>query len=55
MHYMLLDGPSKLEAERLLLRPYKLGDGEWLNLIFQENESHLATVPLARELTGACV
>ena len=42
MHYRLLDVPSKLETERLLLRPYKLGDGEWLNLIFQENESHLA-------------
>ena len=42
MHYMLLDVPSKLETERLLLRPYKPGDGQWLNLIFQENEAHLA-------------
>ncbi len=41
MHYMLLDVPSKLETERLLLRPYKPGDGQWLHVIFQENESHL--------------
>jgi len=41
MHYMLLDVPSKLETERLLLRPYKPGDGQWLHVIFQENEAHL--------------
>ena len=41
MHYILLDVPSKLETERLLLRPYKPGDGQWLHVIFQENESHL--------------
>ena len=41
MHYMLMDVPSKLETERLLLRPYKPGDGQWLHVIFQENESHL--------------
>ena len=42
MHYMLLDVPSKLETERLLLRPYKPGDGRWLHVVFQENEVHLA-------------
>jgi len=42
VHYMLLDVPSKLETERLLLRPYKPGDGRWLHAIFQENKSHLA-------------
>ncbi len=42
MHYMLLDVPSKLETERLLLRPYKPGDGRWLHVVFQENEVHLS-------------
>ena len=41
MHYMLLDIPSKLETERLLLRPYIPGDGQWLHTVFQKNASHL--------------
>jgi len=41
MHYLLLDVPSNLETERLLLRPYKPGDGQWLYKIFQENITHL--------------
>ena len=42
MHYMLLDVPSKLETERLHLRPYKPGDGDWLHTTFRENNVHLA-------------
>jgi len=41
MHYMLLEVPSKLETERLLLRPYRPGDGQWLCTILQENIAHL--------------
>lgn len=41
MRYLLLDIPSVLETERLLLRPYKPGDGQWLYKIFQENITHL--------------
>ena len=37
MHYMLLDIPSKLETERLLLRPYEPGNGQWLHTMFREN------------------
>ena len=38
---MLLDIPSELETERLLLRPYIPGDGQWLHTVFQKNASHL--------------
>ncbi len=41
MQYMLLDVPSELETTRLLLRPYKPGDGQWLHGVFLENEAHL--------------
>ena len=41
MAHLPLDVPTELETERLLLRPYKPGDGQWLHVIFQENESHL--------------
>ena len=42
MHYMLLDVPIELETERLLLRPYIPGDGQWLHAIFRENKVHLS-------------
>ncbi len=42
MHYILLDVPSNLDTDRLLLRPYKPGDGRCLHVMFQENEDHLA-------------
>lgn len=41
MDYMLLDVPSKLETERLILKPYKRGDGQWLHAIFKDNICHL--------------
>ena len=40
--HMLLDVPSRLETERLILRPYKPGDGQWLSAVFQENATHLS-------------
>ena len=42
MHYRLLDVPLEIETERLHLRPYKSGDGDWLHTIFRENNDHLA-------------
>ena len=42
MHPMLLDIPPILETQRLSLRPYRSGDGQWLHKIFQENKVHLA-------------
>ena len=41
MHFMQPAVPSEMETERLLLRPYKPGDGQWLHTIFRENISHL--------------
>ena len=41
MHHLLLDVPSQLETERLFMRPYRPGDGQWLCTIFQENIAHL--------------
>ena len=42
MGYMLLDVPLGLETKRLLLRPYKQGDGQWLHAIIRENRVHLS-------------
>lgn len=38
---MQLVVPSEMETERLLLRPYRPGDGQWRHTIFRENISHL--------------
>ena len=42
MHKMLLDIPSRFEAERLYLRPYQAGDGPWYFAMSQRNRPHLA-------------
>ena len=42
MDHMLMDVPLELETKRLLLRPYKPGDGHWLHAIFRENRVHLS-------------
>jgi RimJ/RimL family protein N-acetyltransferase len=39
---MLLDLPTELRSERLLLKPYRSGDGAWLHTIHQTNRAHLA-------------
>ncbi len=36
--YMLLNVPTRLETERLILQPYKPGDGQWLHAILRENK-----------------
>jgi RimJ/RimL family protein N-acetyltransferase len=41
MHKLLLDLPSRLETERLLLRPYAPGDGPWYYTMSQRNKAHL--------------
>ena len=40
--HMLLDVPSRLETERLILKPYKPGDGQWLYAMYRENSVHLS-------------
>ncbi len=40
--HLLLNAPSRLETERLILQPYKPGDGQWLCAIFQRNATHLS-------------
>lgn len=42
MHKMLLDIPTRIETERLYLRPYKAGDGPMYYAVSQRNRSHLA-------------
>ncbi len=42
MHKMLLDIPARIETERLYLRPYQAGDGQWYYATSQKNRSHLA-------------
>ncbi len=39
---MLLEIPTELESERLLLRPYQSGDGAWLHTLLQRDRSYLA-------------
>ena len=41
MRHMDLDIPIRMESERLLLRPYEPGDGNWLCTVFQANAEHL--------------
>lgn len=41
MHKMLLDLPSQVETERLILRPYRAGDGAAYYKLAQNNKSHL--------------
>ena len=41
MHKMLLDLPIRIETQRLYLRPYKPGDGDWFFLMCQRNRAHL--------------
>jgi RimJ/RimL family protein N-acetyltransferase len=42
MNKFLIDFPEKIETERLLLRPYKAGDGPLLFAAGQKNREHLA-------------
>lgn len=42
MHKLLLDIPTRTEAERLYLRCYQAGDGPWYYAMSQKNKPHLA-------------
>ncbi|HSD85114.1 MAG TPA: GNAT family protein [Anaerolineae bacterium] len=42
MHKLLLDIPTCVETERLLLRCYQAGDGGWYYAMSQRNKPHLA-------------
>jgi len=42
MHRMLLDLPASLETDRLLLRPYAAGDGDWYCAASLRNREHLS-------------
>lgn len=41
MDKLLLDIPSRIEAERLLIRAYEPGDGSWYYEAAQRNRAHL--------------
>jgi aminoglycoside 6'-N-acetyltransferase len=41
MHRLLLDIPTRIETERLFLRPYQAGDGRWYYPMSQKNRPHL--------------
>ena len=43
MHKMLLEIPTRIETERLYLRPYQAGDGAMLYAIGKRNREHLPT------------
>jgi ribosomal-protein-alanine N-acetyltransferase len=42
VHKMLLEVPERIEAERVYMRPYTAGDGQWYYAMSQKNRSHLA-------------
>jgi ribosomal-protein-serine acetyltransferase len=42
MHRLLLDIPTCIETERLLLRCYRAGDGQWYYAMSRRNQPHLA-------------
>jgi len=41
MHKLLLDIPTRFESERLVLRCYQSGDGQWFYSMSQKNRDHL--------------
>jgi ribosomal-protein-serine acetyltransferase len=41
MHKLLLDIPTRFESERLVLRCYQLGDGQWFFSMSRKNRDHL--------------
>ena len=42
MHKMLLEIPERIEAQRIYLRRYRAGDGQWYYAVSQRNRAHLA-------------
>ena len=42
MHKMLLEIPTRIEAERLYLRCYEAGDGRWYYAMSQKNRLYRA-------------
>lgn len=42
MHRMLLEIPTRIEAERIYLRCYEAGDGQWYYAMSQRNRAHLS-------------
>ena len=42
MDKMSLEIPTRIETERLFLRPYQAGDGAWYCAMSQKNKAHLA-------------
>jgi aminoglycoside 6'-N-acetyltransferase len=42
MDKMLLKLPTRIEAERIYLRPYEAGDGAWYYAMSRKNRAHLA-------------
>ena len=42
MDKMLLEIPTRIETERLYLRPYQAGDGTMVFAVSQRNREHLA-------------
>jgi hypothetical protein len=42
MHKLLLDIPTRIETERLYLRPYQAGDGAMYYQVGQRNREHLS-------------
>jgi aminoglycoside 6'-N-acetyltransferase len=46
MHKMLLEIPMRIETERLYLRCYEAGDGQWYYTMSQKNRLHLARYEL---------
>lgn len=41
MHKMLLDLPETIESNRLIIRPYRAGDGQVYYSVCQQNRDHL--------------
>jgi len=42
VHKMLLEIPTRIEEERIFLRSYEAGDGQWYYAMSQRNRTHLA-------------
>jgi RimJ/RimL family protein N-acetyltransferase len=52
MHKLLLELPTQIQTERLVLRCYQAGDGPWYHAMSQKNKPHLAHFEAGNAVNG---
>jgi ribosomal-protein-alanine N-acetyltransferase len=52
MHKLLMEIPTRIETERLMLRPYQAGDGPWYYQVALRNREHLSRYERENPING---